>query len=69
MTIITNYEVKQTADIQMQVSTLATLKLILRINRGDPLMGGGRWKVNVAEEEIRRIAGSVSFSLNDHLID
>jgi hypothetical protein len=47
MTIITNYEVKQTADIQMQVSTLATLKLILCINRGDPLMGGGRWKVNV----------------------
>jgi origin recognition complex subunit 5 len=78
---ITNYEVKQTVDIQMQVptppsrdgadeiATLGTLKLILRANRGDPLTGGGRWKVNVAEEEVRRIAGSVGFSLNDHMVD
>jgi origin recognition complex subunit 5 len=66
---ITNYEIKQTVDIHMQVATLGTLKLILRTNRGDPLLGGGRWKVNVPEEEIRRIAGSVGFSLNDHLVD
>jgi origin recognition complex subunit 5 len=76
---ITNYEVKQTVDIHTQVSnlrikfneiaTLGTLKLILRANRGDPLMSGGRWKVNVSEEEVRRIAGSVGFSLNDHLVD
>lgn len=52
-----------------EIATLGTLKLILHTNRGDPLMGGGRWKVNVSEEEIRRIAGSVGFSLNDHLVD
>ena len=52
-----------------EVATLGTLKLILRANRGDPLTGGGRWKVNVAEEEVRRIAGSVGFSLNDHMVD
>ena len=52
-----------------EIATLGTLKLILRANRGDPLMGGGRWKVNVAEEEVRRIAGSVGFSLNDHMVD
>ena len=50
-----------------QIATLGTLKLIVRANRGDPLVGGGRWKVNVPEEEVRRIAGSVGFSLNDHL--
>lgn len=77
---ITNFEVKQTVDIQRQVhprskisadeiATLGTLKLILRANRGEPLAGGGRWKVNVAEEEVRRIAGSVGFSLNDHMVD
>lgn len=32
-------------------------------------MGGGRWKVNVPEEEIRKIAGSVNFNLNDRLVD
>jgi hypothetical protein len=52
-----------------EIATLGTLKLILRANRGDPLMGGGRWKVKVAEEEVRRIAGSVGFSLNDHMVD
>lgn len=52
-----------------QVATLGTLKLIIRANRADPLVGGGRWKVNVPEEEVRRIAGSVGFSLNDHLAD
>jgi Origin recognition complex (ORC) subunit 5 C-terminus len=52
-----------------EIATLATLRLILRANRGDPLIGGGRWKVNVPEEEVRRIAGSIGFSLNDHLVD
>jgi len=76
---ITNFEVKQTTDIHIQVfsqfrkaneiATLATLKLILRVNRGDPLTGGGRWKANVEEEEVRRIAASVQFNLNDHLVD
>jgi hypothetical protein len=32
-------------------------------------MGGGRWKVNVSEEEVRRMAGSVDFNLNDRLVD
>jgi origin recognition complex subunit 5 len=66
---ITNYEVKQTIDIHMQVATLGTLRLLVRANRGDPLVGGGRWRVNVPEEEVRRVAGSVGFSLNDHLVD
>ena len=76
---ITGYEVKQTVDIHMQVllpcsladeiASLATLKLIVRANKGDPLVGGGRWKVNVPEDEIRWIAASVGFSLNDHLVD
>jgi len=52
-----------------KIATLGTLKLILCKARGDPLVGGGRWKVNVTEEEIRKIAGSVGFSLNDHLVD
>ena len=53
----------------IEIATLGTLKLILRVNRGDVLAGGGRWKVNVGEDEVRRIAGSVGFSLNDHLVD
>ena len=52
-----------------EIANLGTLRLILRTNKGDPLVGGGRWKVNVSEEEVRRIAGSVGFSLNDHLVD
>jgi len=66
---ITNYEVKQSVDIHMQVASLGALKLIIRANRTDPLLGGGRWKVNIPEEEIRKIAGSIGFSLNDHLVD
>ena len=66
---ITSYEVPQTIDIHTQVATLGTLRLIVRANRGDTLVGGGRWRVNVPEEEVRRVAGSVGFSLNDHLVD
>lgn len=64
---------KGSADVQMAVATLASLRLLVRIGGGagggDGLEAGGKWKVNVGWEVVRGVARSVGVEVEDYLVD
>ncbi len=57
------------ADILSQVSTLYSLKLLLRQTSTDLLDSRGRWKVNVGLDQIKQIARSIEFPLETYLAE
>jgi len=60
------------ADIQMAVATLGSLRLLVRVGSaggGDALDGGCRYKVAVGWEVVRGLARSVGVEVEDYLAD
>ncbi|KAI9311121.1 origin recognition complex subunit 5 C-terminus-domain-containing protein [Dichotomocladium elegans] len=55
-------------DIQMQITSLTTLRLLVRANNLDRL-DGARFKCNVSFEFIRAVAHSVRFEIDKYLFD
>lgn len=59
-----------TADIPMEIATLASLRLVNRTNATtDPLDASTKWKVNVGWEVVRGIARSVGVEIEDFIIE
>ncbi|ODQ63221.1 hypothetical protein NADFUDRAFT_29026 [Nadsonia fulvescens var. elongata DSM 6958] len=56
-------------DINVQIATLATLKLVVRTSNADPLDSRTRWKVNVSWALIRRIANDIKFHIEYYLLE
>ena len=58
-------------DVGMALSTLASLRLLLKVGAagGDPLDRGGKWRVNVGWEVIRGVGRSIGVEVEDWLID
>lgn len=57
----------QTADIQTQIATLTSLRLLQRAGAGsgDPLEAGGRWRVNFGWDYAQAVGRSVSFEIGE----
>jgi origin recognition complex subunit 5 len=65
-------EVSGSADIQMAIATLASLRLLVKMgaqNAGDTLEGGVRYRVAVGWEVVRGVARSVGVEAEDYLAD
>lgn len=61
-----------TADMQTQITTLTSLRLLLRSGvgaNGDALDISAKWKVNVGYEYIVKMARSVGFEVQDYLVE
>jgi origin recognition complex subunit 5 len=64
--------VNGSADIQMAIATLASLRLLVRVGSaggGDALDGGCRYRVAVGWEVVRGVARSVGVEVEDYLAD
>lgn len=62
--------VPSSVDLQTQVATLTSLRLLVRASQGgDPLEPAAKWKVNVGREYIHRLARSVKFQLEEYLAE
>ena len=59
------------ADVQMAIATLASLRLLVRIGAGagDVLDAGSRWRIAVGWEVVRGVARSVGVEAEDYLAD
>lgn len=66
---ITPEKVPASIDIQHQIATLTSLRLVVKTTSSDPLDGSAKWKVNVGWEYIRGIARSVKFDIEDYMIE
>lgn len=65
-------EVSGSADIQMAIATLASLRLLVKMgaqNAGDAIEGGCRYRVAVGWEVVRGVARSVGVEAEDYLAD
>ncbi|KAI9815708.1 MAG: hypothetical protein M1827_002104 [Pycnora praestabilis] len=59
-----------TADIQTQIATLASLRLLVRTSTAaDVLEAQTKWRVNVGGEYIHQLARSVCFEIENHLAE
>jgi origin recognition complex subunit 5 len=61
-----------TADVQMAIATLASLRLLVKIgatNVADTLDGGSKYRVAVGWEVVRSIARSVGVEAEDYLAE
>lgn len=56
-----------TADIPSQTATLLSLRLLTRQTSVDVLDSSGKWRVNVKDEQIRRVCDRVHLNLADYL--
>ena len=56
-------------DIQAQIATLTSLRLLVKATALDPLDGSAKWKVNVGWEYIRGIARSIKFDIEDYMLE
>lgn len=64
--------VSTTADLQTQITTLTSLRLLLRSGvgaNGDALDPNAKWKVNVGYEYVVKMARSVNFEVQDYLAE
>ncbi|KAF8476950.1 origin recognition complex subunit 5 C-terminus-domain-containing protein [Kalaharituber pfeilii] len=60
--------VTSSVDLQTQVATLTSLRLLVRASvSGDQLEASGKWRVNVGWDYIHRIARSVKFEIEGFL--
>lgn len=66
---LTPHTVPPSVDIQAQIATLTSLRLLIKATSLDPLDGSAKWKVNIGWEYIRSIARSVKFDIEDYLIE
>lgn len=58
------------ADIQMAVATLASLRLLMKVgNASDPLDGGVKYRVAIGWEVVRSVARSVGIEVEDYLAE
>jgi origin recognition complex subunit 5 len=58
------------ADVGMAISTLASLRLLVRIgSTGDLMDRGGKWRINVGWEVVRGIGRSIGVEVEEWLID
>lgn len=66
---IVPHDVPQTADIYMQISNLAALRLLLKssVIGGDLLDPGCKWRVNFGLEYVSTLGRSVGFELSEYL--
>lgn len=57
-------------DVGMAVSTLASLRLLVRAGgAGDVMDRGGKWRINVGWEVVRGIGRSIGVEVEEWLID
>lgn len=58
-------------DVGMAVSTLASLRLLVKIGAagGDPMDRGGKWRVNVGWEVVRGVGRSLGVEVEEWLVD
>ena len=62
--------VSSSVDLQTQVATLTSLRLLVRASMGgDPLEPAAKWRVNVGWEYIHRLARSVKFQVEEYLAE
>lgn len=62
--------VPSSVDLQTQVATLTSLRLLVRASAsGDPLEAAGKWRVNVGWEYVRGLARSVKFEVEGYLAE
>jgi origin recognition complex subunit 5 len=58
------------ADVGMALSTLASLRLLVRVGVApDPLDRGGKWRINVGWDFIRGVGRSMEIEVEEWLID
>ena len=61
------------ADVGMAIATLSSLRLLVRVGGaqagGDPMDRGGKWRVNVGWEVVRRLGRSIGVEVEDWLIE
>lgn len=65
-------EVVGSADVQMAIATLASLRLLIKMgpsNAADTLDGGAKYRVAVGWEVIRGVARSVGVEAEDYLAE
>lgn len=57
-------------DVGMAISTLASLRLLMKVGTGgDPMDRGGKWRINVGWDIIRGVGRSVGIEVEEWLID
>ncbi|TDZ40342.1 Origin recognition complex subunit 5 [Colletotrichum trifolii] len=57
-------------DVGMAISTLASLRLLLKVGTaGDPMDRGGKWRINVGWDIIRGMGRSLGIEVEEWLID
>jgi origin recognition complex subunit 5 len=56
-----------TVDVFVQISTLQTLRLVLRTD-SDPLDSRTKWKVNASWDQVAQIAREVDFPIEDYIV-
>ena len=62
--------VASSVDLQTQIATLTSLRLLVRASAsGDPLEAGGKWRVNVGWEYVKGLARSVKFEVEGLLAE
>jgi origin recognition complex subunit 5 len=67
--VIVPESIPSSVDIQAQIATLTSLRLLVKATLKDPLDVSAKWKVNVGREYIRAIACSIKFELEDYMIE
>jgi origin recognition complex subunit 5 len=56
-------------DIGMALTTLVSLRLLVRVGAGDMMDRSGRWRVNVGWEAVRGIGRSIGVEVEEWLIE
>ena len=56
-------------DIGMAISTLASLKLLVRVGAGDMMDRAGKWRIAVGWDAIRGIGRSIGVEVEEWLIE
>lgn len=57
-------------DIGMAISTLASLRLLMKVGTGgDPMDRGGKWRINVGWDVIRGVGRSLGIEVEEWLVD
>jgi origin recognition complex subunit 5 len=67
--VIVPESIPSSVDIQAQIATLTSLRLLVKATPKDPLDVNAKWKVNVGREYIRAIACSIRFELEDYMTE
>jgi origin recognition complex subunit 5 len=61
--------VNGSADVQMAIATLLSLRLLVRVGNADPLDGGARYRVAVGWEVVRSVGRSVGIEVEEWVAD